>query len=242
MKGITSSQAIGVLFVMMLGVSGASAFESWNAADEFDLDFNPAALYPWSYGGGTGTQFQLAEIKYSAYGLAGWNRYSVGYLYPDIRKNVSGGTLTIDDVGQDGLVPKDAVTFAPNFASPETGTIRWTAPFTGQFRVDCDFTGVYEYTGTSYPHGTNVDVFVFVQGVQEFSDNILNHGTTGFQKTYSLAEGSTVDFAVGYGPNETGDWDRVILDATITEVPEPATLSLLALGGLAVLRRRRAER
>jgi hypothetical protein len=46
----------------------------------------------------------------------------------------------------------------------------------------------------------------------------------------------------GSNPNHDGIWTDYSYDTTFTieETPEPATLSLLALGGLAMLRRRAA--
>ncbi len=54
----------------------------------------------------------------------------------------------------------------------------------------------------------------------------------------SIAAGDWIDFAIHrYDDSSGNDWCG--LQATITEVPEPMTIGLLTLGGLALLRRRR---
>jgi Flp pilus assembly protein TadG len=57
-----------------------------------------------------------------------------------------------------------------------------------------------------------------------------------FNLATTVVPGDTIDFAV-YGGYRAGNTP---LDVTISVVPEPATLLLLGLGGLAVIRKRRA--
>ena len=55
----------------------------------------------------------------------------------------------------------------------------------------------------------------------------------------TLSEGDQLDFAVGFGSNGTYFGDSTRLMGTITSVPEPASLALVALGFLTGLRLRR---
>ena len=78
---------------------------------------------------------------------------------------------------------------------------------------------------------------LFVDGSSLTSSTLAYNDTTGvaFDETVTVSVGSTVDFVIG--PNGGIEHDGTGLQATIT--PEPTTLGMLALGAVALLRRRR---
>ena len=55
----------------------------------------------------------------------------------------------------------------------------------------------------------------------------------------TLDENGDIAIDVTYSITDSGAGDIAFRGVMITAVPEPATMSLLALGGLAMLRRRR---
>ena len=56
-----------------------------------------------------------------------------------------------------------------------------------------------------------------------------------FMTTLTLHTGDTVDFAVGFGTDGSYLFDSTGIAATLTSVPEPASLTLLAVGAVGVL-------
>lgn len=75
-----------------------------------------------------------------------------------------------------------------------------------------------------------LDVFTLGNDYEMFSHTaVAPAGTTGLVVTYAIAS---------FGPGQ-GDSTVFLDDVTVTLVPEPATLSAMAIGALALLRRRR---
>jgi len=105
-------------------------------------------------------------------------------------------------------------------SSEQPSVARWTTPSgaAGSYTIDGQF-----YAGDSGI--MQVDVRINGTGVWQATD------FGSFQLASNLLPGDTVDFAVygGYGYGNTP------LDATIQLVPEPASLALFALGGIALL-------
>lgn len=61
-----------------------------------------------------------------------------------------------------------------------------------------------------------------------------------FTRVEFVANASSVTFSFNLDPTRTFDDNIILNGATLHEVPEPGSLALLGLGGLAMLRRRRA--
>jgi len=132
-------------------------------------------------------------------------------------------------------------TFAPGALSLHPGPngqvaiLRFTVPSTGQYAINGAFFG-QDYVGP-----TTTDVHLLLNGSSIFDGVVADFGTSqSFNITTALAAGSHLDFAVGFGSNQTYLYDSTGLAATITQVPEPTTLALAGVAaGLFCLSRRR---
>lgn len=135
----------------------------------------------------------------------------------------------------------------PCWMSPETGNdmyrpgSRFTAPETGTYDIAITFQN-------NVQNGDSSGVYVNIGDAEDFNAVIsgFNLGTTdlvSYTKSVYLAQGQTVTFGnyiensidsngIGNGYHQVG------VNATFT-IPEPMTIGLLGLGGLALLRRRR---
>ena len=102
-------------------------------------------------------------------------------------------------------------------------------------------TGVYNIAGTFGAGDTgSVDVYVLVNGVSNFSA-LATAVDASFNFTRAVNFGDSIDFVVGM--NYDYYYDSTPLSATVTPVPEPATLGLVAVcSWVAARRRRRALR
>jgi hypothetical protein len=153
------------------------------------------------------------------------------------------------------LRPGEVALWAAQWGNIYAPVIRWTAPAAMTVSIDALFTGRCDVVSsdvhvllsgdeTNGPSGgdpifTGTHLFDgAIDGNYGCAEmGIAATGTTQSQ-SYSgivtLAAGDHIDFVVGYGPDHWNGQDMVGLSATITEIPEPASLSLLgcALAGL----------
>jgi len=136
------------------------------------------------------------------------------FLFPlDLSESITGATLTLGLRAADSLVTNDWLVI-----HPDDGTMHWTY---GATHWAGDHYTVYRYDelGWSVP---DTGVTVFTADLANIDgDNRLPWLQKGYLNIH-ITDDTAVDYA----------------ELTITVTPEPATLSLLALGGLALLRRR----
>ncbi len=127
----------------------------------------------------------------------------------------------------------------------------FTAPAAGGYQISAIFSGLT----TTRPLGTNT-VIEILQNSADIYDNSIQ-GFVGYPGvdvqfgsqpvvSYSgirtLAAGDTLSFAVGGWPgdiNHDTSGPETGLALTITAVPEPTSLALLGMSGMAILRRRK---
>ncbi len=100
------------------------------------------------------------------------------------------------------------------------------------------------YTDSSAFQGGIVEISLLVSGETaiEFAFNPTDELFHTYSADISAAAGNTATFRVEISSPYEGEFEYCSMDIdniVITEIPEPATMALLAIGGLAVIRRRK---
>jgi hypothetical protein len=219
------------LFLLLL--PSVAKAQTYDAAADFTISSNP--IGPWAYG--TKTTPGTAGISYFTDSfnvggaVIGWNNTSIPFQAPFVARNISGTQQTFE-----------TGTFNPGqlFAHPDSSvfsTVRFSAlPGINTYNLDVTFTNLSTSTGQQ--------VFVYHNGDELFAG--LQTGgfntTTGPATTpIILLGGDVIDIMVGRRLSGTSDNTYTGISASLTPVPEPASVlavSVLAATGVAGLRRR----
>jgi len=196
----------------------------YNATDQFDASSNPTSS-GWSYGWKatpTGIFNVFSNSCWECYddGYYGWN---TGPTYPEVNRSPSG------------------LEFTPLSVADLAG-VRWTSSVSGWASLSSTFQG---YWGGDNGLYTNAGGYVLFNTALLYEGDIYSHGSVGYNGSFAVSPGDTIDFLVGKDSKGVMEYGRTIATAQIeiTSIPEPATLvmlgPLLVLTGLRRIRIRR---
>lgn len=191
--------------------AGAAAFafslpaaaQSFDASTDFSTTANPSN--GWSYGWSPSLlqPFQLASVAGNLCGTAarGWSPGN----YLGVYKNTAAQSSTC----QTAAYARETVILHPG-SSGQYAKLRWTSPGTGFCTISVAFTGA----DVSFP--TSSDVAVLYNGTAIASAAVDSYAEGFvFATTINVLAGETIDFAVGYGSNQTFNGDSTAVDASI---------------------------
>lgn len=215
------------LAASLLCTLGAQAAD---ATADFSNTSNPNGV--WSYGwsdtlGDTFRRFSVVTDVNGAYDV-----WSAGNI----------AALSVGKARAGGYVCCGTVTIAPLTMSMHPGPegqyaiVRFTAPSDGTYSIEASFWGQDSVGPTS------TDVHVRTAAGDLFTGVVQGFGAASLQShsgSVVLTAGQTLDFTVGYGPNASYGYDSTGFSASVSAVPEPATLALWLAGGALLLARRR---
>ncbi len=226
------------LVTTMLVCNGNTA-EIYDAVNDFSLSGNPNGA--WSYGtlssptNGNFTSFATTATNVDFSGELIWSNGGVWPNFSGVVKNDTNGTVN----WLSNVLPPNLLLLNPETLSADE---RWTSPSSGTY----DVSGLFQRIDTTSSQPVTVGIvedgtttlfsatdFITFNAQEPFNDDnlFLPAGTT--LDFYSFATGEPAYIGVGF-------------DATITSVPEPSALVLLAAGAIVLvgygLQRRRVTR
>ncbi|OQA00101.1 MAG: hypothetical protein BWY71_00830 [Planctomycetes bacterium ADurb.Bin412] len=224
-----------LLIVLSSGVASAAINDTWNLSDEYTGTVNPDGV--WLYGMLDFTygvpQFLVYENNHTLVSGTGEVVQFWAWLQ-DIDRDQYGAVnhnTSDHDVASWGFHWKaNGINIQSGGYAATYSSVAFVAPETGQYQFDAAFESMTDGKGTtvwftmpdfSAPWSAALDAYGGANVVAPFNGTVaLNAGETVY---FSNSPGSTmVDFS-----------------CVVTQVPEPLTMSLLAIGGLALVRRRR---
>ncbi len=235
-----------VLVTVLLAVCATSAMgapgDTWSAYDDFDTVNPGGGLNEWQYGYYE-TGPASAYTKYSWLGNGSlWGGPTTDIIHGQDGTGDPWGSIhcnfgeAIDRAGWPSGMYWNAYSLTLQTMNARSPMVRWTVPEDGQYQVDIvlehnsSWAGVV--TGVQVLLNGSVETAGTISGFQSGPENFLT-----YSNTLTLSAGDYIEAGID-GPVRS-DWSRVALAFDVTQVPEPVTMSLLALGGLALIRRRK---
>ena len=228
---IIEKSKVMLMAAFILGMAAKPSFSAiFNVASDFSLTNNPNGAWRYGWSSSLGSNFNLYNnVRKETPTIDVWyDSAKVWAVY--VGQN---STATVDNSHPTITFPPSQLWFHPGYYG-EYSIVRWIAPEAATYSLATMFTGL-DHVGP-----TTTDVHVLHNNIWLFSNLINGFGASSaksFTTDVKVEVGDTIDFAVGYGSNQTYLYDSTGLDATISttppavseSVPEPSTV----LGGLA---------
>jgi hypothetical protein len=219
MKLRTCCVAAAFIAVLGLGVAAAQAGAGWDLSTDFSTSSNPNGV--WSYGLGSGhvgwsylPVFEDWTTARGAPGLGAWER-GVGAFDPGVIYNTTGSPVAAFGFTW-GPHEVSLDTYGANESPVGWPIVRFTAPADG----------LYDWSTTWHNlagGGNGTDIWCYSEPLFWVHLGPATSGTFAYS-ALSLLAGQTVCIAAAGNGTVTG------VDMTVTAVPEPGTLVLLASG------------
>jgi len=232
---------------LVLGLTGLVSATTYDLNADFNYNANPNGVWTFGYYQGAGVvpydipDPNMAEVT----GVNGIRSFKEGVWAPNdyygwVAKNTNSTDVVVNEwpnqmkwyAGKTHLMTPVSVVWNEWACT----VARFTAPSDGQYDINIDFL-------KASLADVAVDAHVYVNGANVLAQRISNADVDASYDALgvNLTAGQTVDLLVipveGSGISN-GGFIITQVDATITSVPEPATLVLLSLGGL-LLRRKK---
>lgn len=234
----------------------ATVGQVWNSSADWQCATPQNTANTWLYGfkwEGEGDGITTSPLHLHTFSDAGgyqpWYHYYAdwdflgGTAVSNVHKNV--GAVPVETFGAHWEAGQ--TTMWPTNGNATNPCFRWVAPEDGTYDLDVLFTG--NTLGGPASYWLQTYVVANISGVSTILDQAIlldpyynvaepsEHSYNDYSGvSLVLSAGDSIDFLADDGGGTTGHC--VGLDATITQVPEPATMLLLALGSVALLRKK----
>ena len=200
----------------------------YEAAADFSIASNPNGVWSYGYEQSLGSGFQLhTSSSNNGEGLSGVEEWYSPQLSGNFTPYVGYNSNDFDLTDRTRVLLAHQVFMHPGPASSGNlfSVLRWTAPTAGIYQVAVAF------RGDDFVFPTTTDVHVLENGSSLFDGGVYVYGpAASFTGIVSVKTGDTIDFVVGVGSDGNYTGDTTGIGATISTVPEPSGVLLLAVG------------